>query len=83
MEEDAVRKITGIDAENDRNEIIDKIKKNRRESILAFKRKKAKKNLDREKVFNLWKYDYKTINLKQGNYFGEISLNKNDNKIKN
>ena len=83
MEEDAVRKITGIDAENDRNEIIDKIKKNRRESILAFKRKKAKKNLDREKVFNLWKYDYKTINLNQGNYFGEISLNKNDNKIKN
>ena len=83
-EDNAKRRITGVDAEIDKNEIIDKIKRKKRESILKFykKGKKVKKKLDRELVFNLWKYDHKIINIKKGDSFGDTALKKIDNKLK-
>ena len=84
LEEDQNRIITGNDAENDRYEILDKIIKQKRESIINFyKSRQKKKNKDRDKVFTLWKYNNKTITkLIKGDSFAEITLKKNDNKIK-
>ena len=84
LEEDQNRIITGNDAENDRYEILDKIIKQKRESIISFyKNRKKKINKDKDKVFTLWKYNNKnTTILKKGDSFGESILKKNDNKIK-
>ena len=84
LEEEPNRIITGNDAENDRYEILDKIIKQKRESIINFyKNKKKKKNKDKDKVFTLWKYNnIKITILKKGDSFGEYILKKNDNKIK-
>ena len=86
LEQGPNRIITGNDAENDRYEILDKIIKQKRESIMNFykdKKKKKTKNKDRDKVFTLWKYDNNKITkLNKGDSFGESTLKKNDNKIK-
>ena len=83
-EEEPTRRITGNDAENDKYEIIDKIRLKKRESILNFyANRKVKKKLDKPKVFKIWKYsNKKNIILKNGDNFGETALTKNDNKIK-
>ena len=84
LEEDPDRIITGNDAANDRYEILDKIRKIKRQSIIDFYKKKKKKKIkDKDKVFILWKYTNKNITiLKKGDSFAEIALKKNDNKIK-
>ena len=84
LEEDPDRIITGNDATNDRYEILDKIRKIKRQSIIDFYKKKKKKKIkDKDKVFILWKYTNKNIIiLKKGDSFAEIALKKNDNKIK-
>ena len=84
LEEDPDRIITGNDAANDRYEILDKIRKIKRQSIIDFYKKKKKKKIkDKDKVFILWKYNNKNITiLKKGDSFAEIVLKKNDNKIK-
>ena len=84
LEEDPDRIITGNDAANDRYEILDKIRKIKRQSIIDFYKKKKKKKIkDKDKVFILWKYTNKNIAiLKKGDSFAEIALKKNDNKIK-
>ena len=84
LEEDPDRIITGNDATNDRYEILDKIRKIKRQSIIDFYKKKKKKKIkDKDKVFILWKYTNKNITiLKKGDSFAEIALKKNDNKIK-
>ena len=84
LEEDPDRIITGNDAANDRYEILDKIRKIKRQSIIDFYKKKKKKIIkDKDKVFILWKYTNKNITiLKKGDSFAEIALKKNDNKIK-
>ena len=84
LEEDPDRIITGNDAANDRYEILDKMRKIKRQSIIDFfKKKKKKKIKDKDKVFILWKYTNKNITiLKKGDSFAEIALKKNDNKIK-
>ena len=84
LEEDPDRIITGNDATNDRYEILDKIRKIKRQSIIDFYKKKKKKKIkDKDKVFILWKYNNKNITiLKKGDSFAEIALKKNDNKIK-
>ena len=84
LEEDPDRIITGNDAANDRYEILDKIRKIKRQSIIDFYKKKKKKKIkDKDKVFILWKYNNKNITiLKKGDSFAEIALKKNDNKIK-
>ena len=84
LEEDPDRIITGNDAANDRYEILDKIRKIKRQSIIDFyKKKKRNKIKDKDKVFILWKYTNKNITiLKKGDSFAEIALKKNDNKIK-
>ena len=84
LEEDPDRIITGNDAANDRYEILDKIRKIKRQSIIDFYNKKKKKKIkDKDKVFILWKYTNKNITiLKKGDSFAEIALKKNDNKIK-
>ena len=84
LEEDPDRIITGNDAANDRYEILDKIRKIKRQSIIDFYKKKRKKKIkDKDKVFILWKYTNKNITiLKKGDSFAEIALKKNDNKIK-
>ena len=76
-----VRRITGIDAENDKNEILDKIEKLERESIIHFYKIKPKKRRDKQKIFILWNYDYINTTLKNGDSFGEMALKKSDNKI--
>ena len=84
IDDDPNRRITGNDAENDRYEIVDKIRLKKRESILNFyAKRKHKKILDKPKIFKIWKYNNKrnTI-LKNGDTFGEVALKKNDNKIK-
>ena len=82
-DEETERRITGNDAENDRYEILDKIRRKTRESIINFYKKRIKKKiLEKEKVFVLWKYHNKNKILKKGDSFGEIALRKNDNKIK-
>ena len=83
-EEEPTRRITGNDAENDKYEIMDKIRLKKRESILNFyANRKVKKKLDKPKVFKIWKYsNKKNIILKYGDTFGETTLTKNDNKIK-
>ena len=84
IDDDPNRRITGNDAENDRYEIVDKIRLKKRESILNFyAKRKHKKILDKPKIFKIWKYNNKrnTI-LKNGDNFGEVALKKNDNKIK-
>ena len=84
MEDEINRRIiTGNDAENDRYEIIDKIKSKKRESIDHFyNQRKHKKIKDLPKIFVLWKYNNKNIILKNGDSFGETTLKKNDNKLK-
>lgn len=84
LEEDPDRIITGNDAANDRYEILDKMRKIKRQSIIDFYKKKKKKKIkDKDKVFILWKYTNKNITiLKKGDSFAEIALKKNDNKIK-
>ena len=82
IKDEDIRKITGIDAENDKYEILDKIRKRKRDSILQFYKFKTKKHKDIEKIFVLWNYGKNNITLKNGNSFGEIALNKTDNKIK-
>ena len=82
-DEEAERRITGNDAENDKYEIMDKIRLKKRESIIEFYRRRLKKKIiEKEKVFVFWKYHNKNITLKKGDYFSEIALRKNDNKIK-
>jgi len=82
-DEEAERRITGNDAENDRYEILDKIRLKQRESVINFYKKRLKKKIvEKEKVFVFWKYHNKNITLKKGDYFSEIALRKNDNKIK-
>ena len=82
-EKDKNRKITGNDAINDKYEILDKIRRLKRESISNFyKDRLNKRKKDRDKLFKLWKYNHKTTILKTGEYFAENSLTKNDNKIK-
>ena len=82
VKDEDIRKITGIDAENDKYEILDKIRKRKRDSILQFYKFKTKKHKDIEKIFVLWNYGKNNITLKNGDCFGEIALNKTDNKIK-
>ena len=82
-EKDKNRKITGNDEINDKYEILDKIRRLKRESISNFyKDRLNKRKKDRDKLFKLWKYSHKTTILKTGEYFAENSLVKNDNKIK-
>ena len=82
-EKDKNRKITGNDEINDKYEILDKIRRLKRESISNFyKDRLNKRKKDRDKLFKLWKYSHKTTILKTGEYFAENSLAKNDNKIK-
>ena len=82
LEDEPSRRITGIDAENDKYEILDKIRQKKRESIKSLQMKKPKKRKDKFKLFYLWKYKSKNIVLNYGDSFGEIALKKNDNKIK-
>ena len=84
LAEDASRRITGNDAENDRYEILDKINLKKRESILLFNNKRKKKRnmrKDQEILLTLWKYGKKNKVLKTGDSFGENALKKTENKI--
>ena len=86
LEEKSNRIITGNDAQNDRYEILDKIRNHNKESIIKFYKKgkgKQKRIKDRDKLFTLWKYnDKKKTILSKGDSFGESALKKIDNKIK-